>query len=176
VRKPRKQRAYLRRKSARAQKSNQSAYTCQVQGTARPFAIGGLIIAIGCLLGGGTLLFLAAKDFVYYAPVRHCAVSFLEGMANKEIAASGESANYSIEIKIHDIKLDGNRAIVNAGLAVPGNWINTELYAAINKQDEWEIVGVTQLDAHVENRQNLDLAKEIETAFRSIPGVQTKRY
>ncbi len=174
--KKQKQRAYLRRKSARAQKNIQSAYTCETPGTAKPFAVGGLIIAIGCLLGGSALLFLAAKDFVYYAPVRHCAISFLEGMANKEIAASGESANYSIEIKVHNIKLDGDRAIVNAGLAVPGNWINTELYAAINKQNKWEIVGVTQLDAHVENRQNHDLAKEIETAFRSIPGVQTKRY
>jgi len=147
-----------------------------MQGTAKPFAIGGLIIAIGCLMGGSTLLFLAAKDYVYYAPVRNCAISFLEGLANQKIAASGQSANYSIEIKVHDIKLNNNRAIVNAGLAVPGNWINTQLYAAINKQGEWEIVGVTQLDAHVENRQNLDLAKEIETAFRSIPGVQTKRY
>ncbi len=174
-RKP-KQRAYLRRESARAQKIKQSAYTTQLQGTDKPFALGGIIIALGCLLGGSTLLFLAAKDYLYYAPVRSCAISFLEAVANREISASGMSGQYSIEIQVQEIKLAGDRAVVNAGLAVPGNWINTKLYAARNRKGDWEIVGVTHIDAHVENKQNLELAEEIETAFRSIPDVQIKRY
>lgn len=128
------------------------------------------------MLAGGLLLYLAVEDYVYYAPVRNCAISFLEGISRQKAGSGGLSDSGQIEIRIHDIKLDHNRATVRAGLAVPGNWINTELYASRNRRGSWEIVGVTQIDAHVENRENLDLAKEIETAFRSVSEVQIRRY
>ena len=177
VLKPVKQRAYLRRKYAHRQRSRQAAFATQSQLAIAPYAaVGGRVIAALCMLAGGFLLYLAAKDYVYYAPVRHCAISFLEGISRREVDSRGLPDPSQIEIRIHDIKLDQNRATVRAALAVPGNWINTELYASKNKRGSWEIVGVTRIDAHVENRQNLELAKEIKTAFRSIPGVQIKRY
>ncbi len=175
--KPARQRAYLRRKYAHRHRSRQAAFVSQSQVTIEPYAaIGGRVLAALCILAGGFLLYLAAKDYIYYAPVRHCAIAFLEGISRREAGSHGLSDSSQIEIRIHEIKLDQNRAIVRAALAIPGNWIDTELYASKNKRGSWEIVGVTQIDAHVESRQNLELAKEIKTAFRSIPGVQIKRY
>ncbi len=176
VRKPKRQRAYLRRKSASLRQIKQSSYACEIEAMSGSLSIGGRILAICCLMAGSSLFYMAGRDYLYYAPIRKCAISFLEGLANKEMHNSGQNASSLIEIKVHDISIEGNRAVVNAALATPGNWINTELYAVKKEKSGWKIVGVTQIDAHVEDRQNLDLANEIETAFRSIPGVQTKRY
>lgn len=81
-----------------------------------------------------------------------------------------------ITVNIRDIHIDGESAIINAGLAIPGNWINTQLYATKNATGSWHIIGVLELDAHVENRENRQLAREIETAFRSSPGIEVKRH
>ncbi|MBL4886604.1 MAG: hypothetical protein JKY95_19020 [Planctomycetaceae bacterium] len=123
------------------------------------------------MTAGACMLYLAAYDVIYYAPIRKCTNSFLMGLANN----AGQPSDQPIRTNIKDIHLDGDQAVINAGLAIPGSWINTQLYAKKNSNGYWNIVGVIEIDAHIQHPRDLQLASEIEHTFRSTPGIEVRR-